>query len=908
MQVVNLDPPGEGFNDATPATSVPNNSGDTVGSQKLAVVQWAANRLGQLLYSPVPIVIEVSHDDTLFCDANAATLAAAGPSWLLRRQSLVADHPDLPTWYPSALGQRLLGTTLFDQDVSAAVNPDLGAADCLSGFEWYYGLDGDAPNGTLPFVDTVLHELTHGVGFTALVGSDGVVSALDPTAVSPYFSYAYDTSEQKFWWQMSAQERAASATSGLLVWAGPRTTLAAGTLLSAGVDASDHPFMYAPAQFDDGSSLSHFDSSATPDLLMEPNASASLDVFTDDIDLGFEFLQDLGWRDPSCGNGILDDEEECDLGAGNDANADAPDECTTSCAWFVQDDCPLDPNKTSPGVCGCGKVDTDSDGDEIVDCLDACPQDPDKFGAGVCGCGNPDTDTDSDSSPDCVDACDLDANKTAAGECGCGVSDADDDGDDTPNCLDDCPGDPAKLEAGLCGCGTADTDTDHDATPDCEDDCADDPLKVAPGECGCGVNDDDDDSDGRVNCLDGCPDDAEKVARGVCGCGVAETDTDDDGTLDCKDDCPNDAVKIDRGECGCGTSDVDRDRDGTPDCLDACPIDASKLVGGLCGCGESDIDQDFDGTPNCNDACPVNASKTAPGACGCGEADTDTDHDGTADCMDDCPDSALKKNAGVCGCDVQDEDTDHDLVFDCQDACPSDALKVAAGECGCGVADVDQDEDGIMDCRDRCPDDTKKRDPGECGCGVSDRDNDNDSVPDCVDECPNDPDKVRFGDCGCGESERDSDRDTVKDCVDECPNKPGLAANGCATTGQPDFVDGGFADAGLEDLTDIRDTQHLIDLLRDGGTVSEAEIQAWLADGGDPRDLPPELVQGWVKGWAADGGATVKIAPSLPDACQCTTPGAGSRHSASQALVGLLVAGVAAARRRSPRSRASRPR
>jgi hypothetical protein len=36
----------------------------------------------------------------------------------------------------------------------------------------------------------------------------------------------------------------------------------------------------------------------------------------------------------------------------------------------INDNCPNDPDKTEPGECGCGVVDTDSDGDGIADCLD----------------------------------------------------------------------------------------------------------------------------------------------------------------------------------------------------------------------------------------------------------------------------------------------------------------------------------------------------------------------------------------------------------------------------------------------------------------------------------------------------------------------------------------------------------
>lgn len=127
------------------------------------------------------------------------------------------------------------------------------------------------------------------------------------------------------------------------------------------------------------------------------------------------------------------------------------------------DNCPSDPNKTEPGVCGCGVPDADSDGDGVADCIDGCPNDFNKTAAGVCGCGIADTDNDADGTPNCLDGCPNDRNKTSAGACGCGVADGDRDGDGTPDCIDGCPDDPTTINPADCAPnvgGAAQTDWD----------------------------------------------------------------------------------------------------------------------------------------------------------------------------------------------------------------------------------------------------------------------------------------------------------------------------------------------------------------------------------------------------------------------------------------------------------------
>lgn len=143
------------------------------------------------------------------------------------------------------------------------------------------------------------------------------------------------------------------------------------------------------------------------------------------------------------------------------------------------DECPDDPNKTEPGICGCGISDDDSDGDATVDCLDGCPNDPNKTEPGICGCGVPDIDTDGDLTFDCNDGCPTDPNKTAPGICGCGVPDGvDNDSDGVPNDCDNCTEIANAGQEDLDGDGIGDvcdacpdnadhSDNDGDGYPDC---------------------------------------------------------------------------------------------------------------------------------------------------------------------------------------------------------------------------------------------------------------------------------------------------------------------------------------------------------------------------------------------------------------------------------------------------------
>jgi hypothetical protein len=84
-------------------------------------------------------------------------------------------------------------------------------------------------------------------------------------------------------------------------------------------------------------------------------------------------IKDDGGPDED-GDGVPDAEDNCpDVENSDQADTDG-DGTGDAC-----DGCPSDPNKTDPGVCGCGNPDTDTDGDGIPDCP-TCPGDFDGNG------------------------------------------------------------------------------------------------------------------------------------------------------------------------------------------------------------------------------------------------------------------------------------------------------------------------------------------------------------------------------------------------------------------------------------------------------------------------------------------------------------------------------------------------
>ena len=145
----------------------------------------------------------------------------------------------------------------------------------------------------------------------------------------------------------------------------------------------------------------------------------------------------------ACGNGTIEDSEECDDGGDSDTcdadctvaecgdgtlNITAGEDCddgNTQAGDGCDENCQFDLGACCVGtICrirtvpDCSDLDgsflglnstcnvPDADGDRLRDECDGCPDDPDKIQPGICGCHVDDNaDADGDSVPDCIDQC-----------------------------------------------------------------------------------------------------------------------------------------------------------------------------------------------------------------------------------------------------------------------------------------------------------------------------------------------------------------------------------------------------------------------------------------------------------------------------------------------------------------------
>lgn len=120
-----------------------------------AAIQMAADIWSDLINSTVPIHLEVRFSTNMQDGTLAGTLS--GSFYKIYEHG---NHP--PLVYCVSLAEKITG-----RELNGADEPDI-IINYNSAYSWYYGTDGNTPNGKEDLVTITLHELAHGLGFYGL--------------------------------------------------------------------------------------------------------------------------------------------------------------------------------------------------------------------------------------------------------------------------------------------------------------------------------------------------------------------------------------------------------------------------------------------------------------------------------------------------------------------------------------------------------------------------------------------------------------------------------------------------------------------------------------------------------------------------------------------------------------------
>lgn len=251
--------------------------------------QYAVDIWQNLIYSPITIRVKAT-----MLSLSKDVLGSCSPGGYYKNFNSTQIWD---CYYPVALIEKMLGEEVNsndEYDIVASFNKDFT--------NWYFGTDGKTPITHYDFASTVLHELTHGLGFSGFFYTDRGRGLYDE------FSAAFD---------QSVEDKNGDRLINQAVFPNPSTALY--QALTSGWLAFDTklvegllPRLYAPTTWDDGSSIYHLDDATYPtgdsNSLMTPFAGKG-EAIHDPGSNSLGIMYDMGWKSISIKHKQLKDVE-----------------------------------------------------------------------------------------------------------------------------------------------------------------------------------------------------------------------------------------------------------------------------------------------------------------------------------------------------------------------------------------------------------------------------------------------------------------------------------------------------------------------------------------------------------------------------------------------------------------------
>ncbi|GEM_PF-2181080 len=261
------------------ANIVVNYHGFTPEAQR--AFQYAVDIWASLLETDVPIYV-----DAHWRSMGSNVLGSSRTTRYYRN----FDNAPIPlVYYPVALAEKLAGRNLNpvgEADISTTFNSDFSG--------WYLGTDGNS-SGRYDFVTIVLHELAHGLGFSASGvtydenGSDWTLGNGAPGMYTPFIENG--SGRNILFVPNNSSELSDYIQSN---------NLFIGTSSIESANGGHPAKLYCPLTYDNGASLSHWDDATfnnTENALMT-HALARGESIHDPGPITLGLLKDMGWSTP----------------------------------------------------------------------------------------------------------------------------------------------------------------------------------------------------------------------------------------------------------------------------------------------------------------------------------------------------------------------------------------------------------------------------------------------------------------------------------------------------------------------------------------------------------------------------------------------------------------------------------
>lgn len=248
-----------------------------------AAFTYAANVWGTLINSAVPIKISA-------CWANMGTGGILGHGGPRTYYSDFSGAPQAGTFYPIAIANALYGSDLNGgtEEMVIAYNAQFT--------DWYFGT-GTCPSDKIDFIQVIMHEMCHGLGFIGSMSVSGALGSWGISSGTATYPVIYDRyAENGAGTKLIAYTSGSSALYNQLV---------SGNVYFNGANANAgnggaRVKLYAPSTWSSGSSYCHLDQifNGTPNAMMTYSVNYGETIHNPGtVTMGI--LKDNGWTEAS---------------------------------------------------------------------------------------------------------------------------------------------------------------------------------------------------------------------------------------------------------------------------------------------------------------------------------------------------------------------------------------------------------------------------------------------------------------------------------------------------------------------------------------------------------------------------------------------------------------------------------